>query len=168
MTFGEGTYKGGKDKPKEEKTEDLKIGFIETNNTKGKPAKPVVIPSAVNSNGVKKLNTKKEEENTDTPKNMSIDDMFLNEEVSDVENKSNVETEGTEEPVKKKRGRPRKVIEPGTEPEVKVPKKRGRPKKVTESEDKPLENQESILPGFDSRRRERFTRIKKRRASKLI
>lgn len=168
MTFGEGTYKGGKDKPKEEKTEDLKIGFIETNNSKEKLTKPVVIPSAVNSNGVKKLNTKKEEENTDTPKNMSIDDMFLNEEVSDVENEANTETEGTEEPVKKRRGRPRKVIEPGTEPEVKVPKKRGRPRKVVEPEDKPLENQESILPGFESRRRRCFTRYPKRRTSKPI
>ena len=49
----------------------------------------------------------------------------------------------TEEPVKKKRGRPKKVVEPGTE-EVKVPKKRGRPKKVVE----PIEETENILPGF--------------------
>ncbi len=159
MTFGEGTYKGGKDKPKEEKVEDLKIGFIETNNTKGKPAKPVVIPSAVDTNSVKKLNNKKEEDAM--PKNMTIDDMFEDDKPSDVENKDNVGTEeiAQEEPVKKKRGRPRKVTPPGTEPEVKVPKKRGRPKKVIEPEDKPLENQESILPGFDSRRRRCFTRI---------
>lgn len=159
MTFGEGTYKGGKDKPKEEKVEDLKIGFIETNNTKGKPTKPVVIPSAVDTNSVKKLNNKKEEDAM--PKNMTIDDMFEDDKPSDVENKDNVGTEeiAQEEPIKKKRGRPRKVTPPGTEPEVKVPKKRGRPKKVIEPEDKPLENQESILPGFDSRRRRCFTRI---------
>lgn len=155
MTFGEGTYKGGKDKPKEEKTEDLKIGFIETNNSKEKLTKPVVIPSAVNANGVKKLNNKKEEQEEETvSKNMTIDDMFEDDKPSNIENKANAGTEenAQEEPVKKKRGRPRKVIEPGTEPEVKVPKKRGRPKKVVDSEDKPLENQETILPGFESRK----------------
>ena len=155
MTFGEGTYKGGKDKPKEEKTEDLKIGFIETNNSKEKLTKPVVIPSAVNANGVKKLNNKKEEQEEETvSKNMTIDDMFEDDKPSNIENKANAGTEESaqEEPVKKKRGRPRKVIEPGTEPEVKVPKKRGRPKKVVDSEDKPLENQETILPGFESRK----------------
>lgn len=155
MTFGEGTYKGGKDKPKEEKTEDLKIGFIETNNSKEKLTKPVVIPSAVNANGVKKLNNKKEEQEEETvSKNMTIDDMFEDDKPSDIENKANAGTEESaqEEPVKKKRGRPRKVTPPGTEPEVKVPKKRGRPKKVVDSEDKPLENQETILPGFESRK----------------
>lgn len=53
MTFGEGTYK--KPQAKDEKKNNLKIGFIETNSSKGRPTKPVVIPSAVNKDNVKKL-----------------------------------------------------------------------------------------------------------------
>ena len=61
---------------------------------------------------------------------------------------------GAEEPVKKRRGRPKKIVDPA-EVEAKVPKKRGRPKKVVEE---PLEDaevlpgfeEENVLPGFES------------------
>lgn len=149
MTFGEGTYKGGKDKPKEENKEDLKIGFIETNASKTKPTKPVVIPSALKTDSVKKLNVKEEKDT----KNISVDDMFEEQEepikANETKTKTPKEENASEEPVKRGRGRPKKVVSPEEAQEAKVPKKRGRPKKIVTSDDKPLENQESILPGFE-------------------
>lgn len=201
MTFGEGTYnKKDEKRPKEEKKHDLKIGFIETNNDKTRPTKPVVIPSAVKVGGVKKLfkkdivEEKEDIEELEIENTNNIDSMFedilpkeeqkdtlkvtpkiekkkeekieiienleepevLEEQEEEIENVSlNIEEtpneentseesntiqkdnivieEVTEQPVKKKRGRPRKVIEPGAE-EVKVPKKRGRPRKVAQPE----------------------------------
>lgn len=181
MTFGEGTYKRIEE-AKEAKNEDLKIGFIETTGDKAKPTKPVVIPSAVKTDSVKKLSKKQEEEKNEpeTQSIDSLDDMFEEETetendidtqakidekeeiMAEVEETSNQEEvnlveetpqmpEATaEEPVKKKRGRPKKVVDPNEVQEVKIPKKRGRPKKVVEPE-KPLEGQENILPGFDEK-----------------
>lgn len=162
MTFGEGTYKRIEKAKEQKKKEGLKIGFIETSSEKAKPNKAVIIPSAVKTDGAKKL-TKKEEpkeiQETETPdisSFTSLDDMFeeepqkeekLNNEKKQEENQIEEKT-SVEEPVKRKRGRPKKIIEPGTE-EVKVPKKRGRPRKVVEPDNKPLEGQENILPGFE-------------------
>lgn len=162
MTFGEGTYKRIEKAKEQKKKEGLKIGFIETTSEKTKPNKAVVIPSAVKADEVKKL-TKKEEpskteevEAPDISSFASLDDMFEEEpkqekelKIKDKEEETSKEEEVVaEEPVKKKRGRPRKIVEPGTE-EVKVPKKRGRPRKVVEPNNMPLEGQENILPGFD-------------------
>ncbi len=175
MTFGEGTYKA-KEKEKEEKQEDLKIGFIETKMAKTGPTKPVVIPSTVGTSSAKKL-TKKvqeekdEEEQKETSNDKgSLDDMFEVEEKDDNEKnvvqkvefleeeqeeqeeieakeESEVVAEVTpEEPVKRKRGRPRKIVDPDAEP--KQPKKRGRPRKVVEPEEG-LEAQGPVLPGFE-------------------
>ena len=151
MTFGEGTYKKA-EKNKIEKKEDLKIGFIETSSTKTKPTKPVVIPSAVKTDSVKKLT---KTDNLQTSNETSIDDMFVDETPKVVETEENSQTE---EPVKKRRGRPKKVVDQAEE--VKVPKKRGRPKKVVEEpaeENEMLpgfeeqnEQEDNILPGFDN------------------
>lgn len=176
MTFGEGTYK--KSAVKEEKKNDLKIGFIETNSDKGKPTKPVVIPSTVNKENVKKL-TKKQEPKKEEVKpveevkqNVQLeleDDAFsdlLTEEPEEIkeapveieEVKKEVEAEAPVQevvtpvqPQKRGRGRPRKVQ---IEPEVpKVPKKRGRPRKNPLPEETQVESksnkEENILPGFD-------------------
>lgn len=161
MTFGEGTYKRIEKAKEHKKKEGLKIGFIETTSEKTKPNKAVVIPSAVKTDGAKKLTKEKtseveEKEEPDISSFESLDDMFEEEpkkeempeiETPQEENKVE-EVTSPEEPVKRKRGRPRKVVEPGTE-EVKVPKKRGRPRKVVETDNKPLEGQENILPGFE-------------------
>ncbi len=162
MTFGEGTYKRIEKAKEQKKKEGLKIGFIETSSEKAKPNKAVVIPSAVKIDGAKKL-TKKEEpkeiqetEALDISSFASLDDMFEEEPQKEAKpNKEKKQEENqieeitsAEEPVKRKRGRPKKIIEPGTE-EVKVPKKRGRPRKVVEPDNKPLEGQENILPGFE-------------------
>jgi len=144
MTFGEGTY-NNKTQVKEEKKNDLNIGFIETNSTKGRPTKPVVIPSSVNKDNVKKLTKEQEEseqieakaENTQ----ISLEEQFenipnvLEEQVNQVEEKV--------EPVKRGRGRPRKTPVPGENTGEVKPKKRGRPKKQV------VEEKENILPGFE-------------------
>ena len=132
MTFGEGTYK--KPQVKEEKKEDLKIGFIETNSDKGRPTKPVqdvqaqIIPSI------------SEERNVEPE-----EDAFSN-----LIEESMEEPENKVEPVKKGRGRPKKQVEPVQE--VK-PKRRGRPKKqVQEPEEDTFgtsQDESAILPGFD-------------------
>lgn len=177
MTFGEGTYK--KAAAKEEKKNDLKIGFIETNSDKDKPTKPVVIPSTVSKDNVKKL-TKKQEDKKEEIKpveevkqNVQLDiedDAFSNLfEEPELENKAPVEevkaeieevkketetTDPVEEAVPvqpRRRGRPRKTP---IEPEVpKVPKKRGRPRKNPLPEEAQVESkpkkEDNVLPGFD-------------------
>ena len=122
MTFGEGTYK----KPeKEEKKQNLKIGFIETNSNKGIPSKPVVIPSAVNKNKPQKLTRKQEkvDELKQVEKNDSIqDEQIENDMFSDILDDINNDVKKTNDaynyeemkqkvqPVKRGRGRPRKQV----------------------------------------------------------
>ena len=146
MTFGEGTYK--KAQPKEEKKNDLKIGFIETNSDKGRPTKPVVIPSAVNKDEVKKL-TRKQEKMSQVEKQTSFEDL---EEEPEIQEPRIVEPEPMreepkedafldllnevmeEEPKKEEIAEePVKIVkkakeESASEEEVK-PKRRGRPRK---------------------------------------
>ena len=159
MTFGEGTYK--KPQAKEEKKNDLKIGFIETNSTKGRPTKPVVIPSAVNKDNVKKLTRKQigqepissQINETEYMPQEPEQDAFSN--ILDEENEPKQETVTKVEPVKKGRGRPKKQVEtPELEEQEVKPKRRGRPKKqVVEPEEvkeEPEEDtSENTLPGFD-------------------
>ena len=159
MTFGEGTYK--KPQAKEEKKNDLKIGFIETNSTKGRPTKPVVIPSAVNKDNVKKLTRKQigqepissQINETEYIPQEPEQDAFSN--ILDEENEPKQETVTKVEPVKKGRGRPKKQVEtPVLEEQEVKPKRRGRPKKqVVEPEEvkeEPEEDtSENTLPGFD-------------------
>ncbi len=172
MTFGEGTYKRI-EQAKEAKKDNLKIGFIETQNSKTKLTKPVVIPSEVNTESVKKLNKNKTEKE-EAPANEAdslpgIDEMFEDIEstennIPDVEFADEAE-ENVEEPVKKKRGRPKKAADPEAEKNA-APKKRGRPKKVvevdeTEAIDEDATKQEevqaenvdeadnTVLPGFE-------------------
>ena len=132
MTFGEGTYKGQakKDEPKN----DLKIGFIETQSNKGKPTKPVVIPSAVNKEAVTKLTRKIE--NTDNKEEIN-------------ENAFSDIIEEPVEPVKRGRGRPRKQVDPNLAQEIpQVKRGRGRPKKQVEEQVTEPE-EDNVLPGFD-------------------
>ena len=188
MTFGEGTYKK---QAKEEKKNDLKIGFIETNASKNRLTRPVVIPSSVDTNNVRKL-TKKVENNNNNINVNNIPNEPVHEEkqtqldfeqfqpiepktprrpimeedaFSDLipEKTANeepiVSTEGAafgslseeipeikgmeEQPVKRGRGRPRKVVPESEKLEEATPKRRGRPKKQVEPEE------ENMLPGFD-------------------
>ena len=163
MTFGEGTYKK-QEKAKEDKKEDLKIGFIETNTGNARPTKPVVIPSAVNKDA-QKLTRKVEAKEVQRPeriakvpqvnKQMTIDDdpfadimPGLDEEVKEEVVEEPVQIE---EPVKKRRGRPKKELTPEEAAEAARPKKRGRPKKVAEPEPEleKIKNIDNVLPGFE-------------------
>lgn len=176
MTFGEGTYK--KAQAKEEKKNDLKIGFIETNSDKGRPTKPVVIPSAVNKDDVKKLTRKQEkieqpvmqeqtliedleQESEEKPNEDAFSDL-LNEVMEEAPKEENVEEplkivkkvkepkkdEPTEEVKPKRRGRPRKQLTPEEIAEAAKPKKRGRPRKQPEVVVEKAPKEE-VLPGFD-------------------
>ncbi len=155
MTFGEGTYK--KAKAKDEKKDDLKIGFIETNSTKGRPTKPVVIPSAVDKEHVSKLSKKENMTNNEAvmPKQENIDNMLNSQPEEDMED-DDISFEELKEPVKKGRGRPKKQKEEGDAEVEAKPKRRGRPKKVEEPTDeltvlRENEDDDSMptLPGFD-------------------
>ena len=66
MTFSEPmASKSIEKKNKQEQEEKLKIGFIETANNKNRLSKPVVVPTAVKMDKVKKMNkTLKQEEKT--------------------------------------------------------------------------------------------------------
>ncbi len=157
MTFGEGTY--NKPQAKEEKKNDLKIGFIETSSSKGRPTKPVVIPSEVDKNNVKKLTRKQEQQpiqKVATPKAVQQQEKVIEDEFSDLLNET--EDNKTEElvnkvePVKRGRGRPKKQPEVAVTAETETkPKRRGRPKKqvVEEQNQSEQEDETSILPGFD-------------------
>ena len=163
MTFGEGTYKDP-ERVKENKKEDLKIGFIETSATKTRPTKPVVIPSAVDTKSVRKL-TRKVEDNQEKQEETNNFDGFFEDEENDTQNNINNFEESQnqetynydeqfanqEEPVKRKRGRPRKIV-PVSEQVNETPKKRGRPRKVVQTEEEvtlPELEQENTLPGFE-------------------
>ena len=118
---------------------------------------PVVIPTGIDASKKRKIETYKQED-YEQPKNSSkleksnediLKDIELDElpEIEDFsENKDedrkiaqNVQQE--EQPKKRGRGRPRKIVQ---EPEVKLPKRgRGRPRKVQPE-------QETILPGFEN------------------
>lgn len=136
IAFPGGTrYQGEIKKPEAKKEESLKIDFIENQLNKPKLTRPVLVPSAVDTNNVKKLGkVSSGEEN----KNMSN-------ETSDFENIT--ETSIQEEP-KKRRGRPKKVVEPLPEGMEAPKKKRGRPKKVAEQTtqitDKKEDNMETL------------------------
>ncbi len=61
MTFSESAYQQQKKKNEEKKKSALKMGFIDSNEGKNKLSSPVVVPSAMNKEGVKKLGKKKAE-----------------------------------------------------------------------------------------------------------
>lgn len=170
MTFGDASSTLNSMKNKKDE-EGLKIGFLNNGNS-SRPSKPVIVPT-----GVKKVATKKatpaikkeriviEENNqqhelesintVDTTESETVLPGF-NEDLSS--NSDTVKT--TNEPVKRGRGRPKKVVTvPEEQPNV-VKRGRGRPKKVVQApqleeytlpddEDVVETNEETILPGFD-------------------
>ncbi len=156
--------------PKQSKKDDgLKMDLIENQLNKTKITKPVIVPPAVNSQDTKKVNPKPigklddENEVEEDVKPITAVNIFeLDEQV-----------EATVEPVKRGRGRPKKVL---TEEEKlkqeQTPKRgRGRPKKIAEPEQNndfinlfDLEEansreQDNILPGFDDQEEENTATI---------
>ena len=128
-------------KNNENEDNGLKIGFIETANSKKNLGRPVIIPSAVNTNKVKKMSSKSQTTSgLNIPEPIEpIIDSFDDDIVEEVEE--------VEEVKPKRRGRPpkKKVEENVPKVEENEPKRRGRPPKKKLEEDNNLNE----MPGFD-------------------
>lgn len=163
---------------KETKKEDaLKINFIENHTNKPKMTKPVIVPSAVNTNKVTKLTKSQPEGNEKKGKlendidaeqknnEVTLQDL-LDDEIEEIKPKKveNNTIEKTDEQPKRGRGRPKKIVDESEEIKSVTPKRgRGRPKKVVqpieEKEqqndvnlfelDDEIEPKDTILPGLD-------------------
>lgn len=132
MTFRDSQYNKYKT---EKKSTGLNIGFIK--NNKPQMSKPVIIPSSMDTQNVRKINktvepikeNKIEPEKIIKPQTENIPTKLNLFEEDDEETKN----EKIIEPVKRGRGRPKKQIVP-SEIQVQAPKRgRGRPKKAVES-----------------------------------
>ena len=140
-------------KTKDTEDNGLKIGFIESSNGKRNLGRPVIIPSAVNTNKVKKMSAKTTASsglNIPEPIEPIIDGI-------DDEDTSSV-PEPVEEVKTKRRGRPpkKKTEEEVVKAEESKPKRRGRPPKKKQEEitmpgfdDDDDEPQVNTMPGFD-------------------
>ncbi len=125
-------------KSKSDEDNGLKIGFIETANGKRNLGRPVIIPSAVNTNKVKKMSAK-----TSASSGLNIPEP-IEPIIDGIDDKdTSITTEPVEEVKPKRRGRPpkKKTEEEIVKQEENKPKRRGRPPK------KKIE--ENIMPGFD-------------------
>ena len=132
MTFG--GVKSVKHIQKEEKREDgLKIGFIESKTQKQKIGKPIVVPTALNLQNVKKVKVNKEVKPEPLKNEVAKEVIEPRQEV-----RQEMITQAKEEvtAVKRGRGRPKKVVEEtielAVEPQVK--RGRGRPKKIVQAD----------------------------------
>ena len=151
--MGEKRSSTGTAKTKDVEDNGLKIGFIESSNGKRNLGRPVIIPSAVNTNKVKKMSAKTTASsglNIPEPIEPIIDGI-------DDEDTSSV-PEPVEEVKPKRRGRPpkKKTEEEVVKAEESKPKRRGRPPKKKQEEitmpgfdDDDDEPQVNTMPGFD-------------------
>lgn len=141
MTFSDPTYSKREPAKKQVKQEsNLKIGFIENSNVKNRLTRPVIVPSAVDTNNVKKLSKKVAPKIEQKPPKMEEPVIeLLEEELEEI----------VQEAPKKKRGRPRKnpvVEETLEEPTQETkPKRRGRPKKVSYEEPEEIEEDVNLF-----------------------
>ena len=150
--MGEKRSSTGTAKNKEEEDNGLKIGFIESSNGKRNLGRPVIIPSAVNTNKVKKMSAK-----TATSSGLNIPEPIepIIDGIDDED--TSVVPEPVEEVKPKRRGRPpkKKVEEELAKTEENKPKRRGRPPKKKQEEitmpgfDEDDEPQVNTMPGFD-------------------
>ena len=150
--MGEKRTSTGAAKNKEEDN-GLKIGFIESSNGKRNLGRPVIIPSAVNTNKVKKMSAK-----TTTSSGLNIPEPVepIIDGIDDED--TSVVPEPVEEVKPKRRGRPpkKKTEEEPANTEENKPKRRGRPPKKKQEEitipgldDDNDELQVNTMPGFD-------------------
>ena len=151
--MGEKRSSTGTVKNRDEEDNGLKIGFIESSNGKRNLGRPVIIPSAVNTNKVKKMSAK-----TATSSGLNIPEPIepIIDGIDD-EDTSSV-PEPVEEVKTKRRGRPpkKKTEEEVVKAEESKPKRRGRPPKKKQEEitmpgfdDDDDEPQVNTMPGFD-------------------
>ena len=147
MSFAGGSV--AKQVKKETKKEDaIKIDFIENQLNKPKMTKPVIVPSAVNSDSVTKLSRKTEKTQTNNDNSIkSIENNTNNNIQQNSTQEVSLQDLLDEELVvtpKRGRGRPKKTVNPEQEEnKVATPKRgRGRPKKIVE----PVEEIEEVNP----------------------
>ena len=155
MTFGD-TSSTINSMQKQKADEGLKIGFLKNENST-KPTNPVIVPT-----GVKKVATKrggaaeefaidKEKEELEEISRM-VNDIDLPDDMDD-------ETDNNIEPVKRGRGRPKKIVDEEVVQENVVKRGRGRPKKINPVNVEALNSAnfsvdamtatDAVLPGFD-------------------
>ena len=149
--MGEKRSSTGTAKNKDEEDNGLKIGFIESSNGKRNLGRPVIIPSAVNTNKVKKMSAK-----TATSSGLNIPEPIepIIDGIDDED--TSVAPEPEEEVKPKRRGRPpkKKTEEELAKTEENKPKRRGRPPKKKQEENtmpgfNDDEPQVNTMPGFD-------------------
>lgn len=163
MTFGD-TASTLNAMKKQKQADGLKIGFL--NNGTQRPNKPIIVPTAVKKVAIKK--TIKQPSTTQTVKKDIAEEKFTTPQTSDdtmfqsvattnpvldtftsldplTEPTEEPTTEFIPEPVKKGRGRPRKITTENDSLKTdSVKRGRGRPRKIVENSE-----EENILPGFD-------------------
>ena len=141
MTFRDAQYNQYKKDKEEKQNGGLNIGFIK--NNKNKMSKPVVIPSAVNTQSVRKINKKVQpvvedviEEDDDFEEIITPKIEKVPEKVKRIPKIEEPEIEEVKETIveqpKRGRGRPKKQVEPTEIKEDKPKRGRGRPKKQVE------------------------------------
>ena len=148
MTFGDTASTINAMKKKKE-ADGLKVGFLNNNNS-NRPVKPVIVPTAVKKVAIKKAT------NTVKSNVEEVKEIHKKDEIKEIENsisvpelEESISAPEVVEPIKRGRGRPKKVIPVSEEPKGIAPKRgRGRPRKVVQEI---TDNDESkvILPGFD-------------------
>ena len=152
MTFGDSasTINAMKNKKQED---GLKIGFLNNGNS-NKLSKPVIVPTAVKKVATKKaIPTNKVEQKVEEVELPGFDD--IDDEIEDnilpgfddIDTTANtISNNDIVEPVKRGRGRPKKVVAQEENIQVNTVKRgRGRPKKIVEE----AQVEDTMLPGFD-------------------
>ena len=162
MTFADSTSTMDLMKSKKEE-EGLKVGFLNYANTR-KPIEPVIVPTAVKKVATKKainpIQPRAEENIYETKPVIDFEEIEENQtDFVDVEETTKLAIE----PVKRGRGRPKKIVPEDEQNKTNIVKRgRGRPKKVVQEELEIVEDttvsnfdeleempKETVLPGFD-------------------
>jgi len=150
--------------PEKPKKKEITANLIDIEKTNVKTTKPVVIPTAMKTDMPKKIIQKREEVKKENINDVNIEFVDRSNKTSTVENANKISVDN--EPVKKGRGRPKKVVDEtakrGEEP---VKRGRGRPRKVVEKIEENIEEpikrgrgrpkkvveepEDDVLSGFD-------------------
>ena len=130
--------------------------LLRPKNTNNVLTGPVVIPSSVNTNNVRKLSRNHpNEQNVNSMYNTPINSLQNNRTVDSMPSLDNdiedMDYSEIQEPIPKRRGRPKKIVSEDTISNLQreQPKRRGRPKKNA-IEEELLVPDDNILPGFES------------------